>query len=57
MEQNIQFEVNTELLLLFLVITKNESCSESLEQICLDGVEKGNKNTVLKSVYVCYPSF
>ena len=42
MEQNIQFEVNTELLLLFLVITKNESCSESLEQICLDGVKKWN---------------
>ena len=37
------FEVSIGLLLLFLNITKNETCSVSLEQIYLHEVEKWNK--------------
>ena len=47
------FEVLIGLLPLFLIIMKKQSCSESLEQIHLDGVQKQNKNMCFLISLLC----
>ena len=47
------FEVCIGLLPLFLIVTKNEPCSESLEQMCLDGVKKQKKNMCFLISLLC----
>ena len=55
MEQTYSFEVSIGLLPLFLFVTKNEPCSVSLQQICLDGVKKWKKtNSFEVSIQTIY---